>query len=538
MKKKLLPISAFIASTIIASTSFGQINSSTMYKGGGTTPGGSGSYYGTNVNASGYHSFAGGINNTATGAYSFTQGHSSTSSGHYSVAMGVRNQSTNRHCFTLGIDLQATANRSMTFGSGVVSGVGIGTDLVNNVQHSLMVGFNSDTPTFFVGPGSGLGTTGNVGIATTSPNAKLDVNGTGHFSDHVGIGTNSHPAFALFVNTDNSIGIRSHSTNWTSGVGADLRGGSRGAYGIAGAGATTGAPPTTTYGLWGIGVVGSNIACGVHGDGTGESSGYAYGVWGTAIGGGLGNYGVYGTGSGINFYAGYFDGDVYTTAMYMSSDRKLKDNIKPLSNTEKLLLLAPKEYTYRTNEYSTMNLEEGVQMGFIAQDIEKVFPNLVRTTVQPPRVDEDGEVIEEGTTFKAVNYVGLIPLMTATIQEQNETIQAQEEALSALEERINRLENSSNIEPEDGISEATLFQNVPNPFNESTMIKYSLPSSVRSAKIMIFNLNGEHKTTLEIEVSANGRTILDAHQLSPGMYVYALIADGKEVSSKKMIVTE
>ena len=538
MKKKLSTISAIIASTIIASTAFGQINSATMYKGFGNIPGGSGSYYGTNVNASGYHAFAGGRNSTATGAYSFAQGYYSISSGAYSVAMGVRNQSTNTHSFTLGIDLQSTANRSMTLGSGVVSGVGIGTDLINNIQHSLMVGFNSDTPTFFVGPGSGLGTTGNVGIATTSPNAKLDVNGTGHFNDHVGIGTNPHPAFSLFINTDNSIGILAQSTNWTSGVGAELRGGSRGAYGIAGTYATTGTPPTTAYGLWGIGVVGTSIACGVHGDGTGSGTGYAYGVWGTATGGGSGNYGVYGTGSGSGFYAGYFAGNVYTTGLYLSSDRKLKNNIKPLTNTEKFLLLEPKEYTYRTNEYSTMNLEEGTQMGFIAQDVEKVLPNLVRTTVQPPKVDEDGEIIEEGTTFKAVNYVGLIPLMTATIQEQNETIQKQEEALLALKERVNRLENNSSIESEDGISEAILFQNVPNPFNESTMIQYSLPSSVSNAKIMIFNLNGEHKLSLEIDVTANGRTILSAHQLSPGMYVYVLIADGKEVSSKKMIITE
>lgn len=523
MKKKLFTISAIVASTMIASMSFGQVNSPTMYKGSATNPGFTGSYYGSNVTSLGYLSFAGGLYSNAPGAYS--------------VALGVRNQSTNSHAVTIGIDLQATANRSMTLGSGVTTGTGV--DLVNNIQNSLMVGFNSDLPTFFVGSASGLGTTGNVGIGTTSPSAKLDVNGTGHFDDHVGIGTAPFSGASLSITTDNSIGVRSYSTNWTSGIGAELSGGSRGAYGIAGAYTTGGTVPTSTYGLWGIGVVGTSIACGVHGDGTGSGgAGYAYGVWGTATGGGAGNYGVYGTGSGANFYAGYFAGNVYTTGAYMSSDKKLKDNIKPLSNTEKLMLLSAKEYTYRTNEFPAMNLEEGVQMGFIAQEVEKVFPNLVKTTVQPPRVDDKGEVIEEGTTFKAVNYVGLIPLMTATIQEQNETIQAQEEALLALEERINRLENSNNIESDEGISEAVLFQNVPNPFTESTLIKYSLPSNISSAKIMIFNLNGEHKTTLDIEVSANGRTVLDAHQLSPGMYVYALIADGREVSSKKMIITE
>ena len=52
------------------------------------------------------------------------------------------------------------------------SGASVSDTLINDITNSLMVGFNSDIPTLFVGPSSGVGTTGNVGIGTTDPAAK------------------------------------------------------------------------------------------------------------------------------------------------------------------------------------------------------------------------------------------------------------------------------------------------------------------------------------------------------------------------------
>ena len=73
--------------------------------------------------------------------------------------------------------------RFVTAGSAtstIVLGRGVANTnrLVNNIASSLMVGFNSTIPTLFVGPSSGVGTTGNVGIGTSSPEATLEVKGT------------------------------------------------------------------------------------------------------------------------------------------------------------------------------------------------------------------------------------------------------------------------------------------------------------------------------------------------------------------------
>jgi len=61
---------------------------------------------------------------------------------------------------------------SVTIGSGVGHHT---SPLVNNKPNCLMVGFNSDIPTLFVGSSNGVSTTGNVGIGTAEPGFKLDV---------------------------------------------------------------------------------------------------------------------------------------------------------------------------------------------------------------------------------------------------------------------------------------------------------------------------------------------------------------------------
>ncbi|MHC1703652.1 MAG: tail fiber domain-containing protein [Tenuifilaceae bacterium] len=156
-----------------------------------------------------------------------------------------------------------------------------------------------------------------------------------------------------------------------------------------------------------------------------NTSGINYGIYSEATGG-TSNYGVYGIASGgTTNYAGYFAGDVTVTGTFSNpSDKNLKKNINPLSGAlKKVLKLQAVTYDWKTDmELSEMksksktdkkglvnrfNFPTGTQIGVIAQEVEKIFPELVKT-------DGDG--------LKSVDYVKIVPLLIEAIKEQQQQI--------------------------------------------------------------------------------------------------------------------
>ena len=110
---------------------------------------------------------------------------------------------------------------------------------------------------------------------------------------------------------------------------------------------------------------------------------------------------IYGTSStDPNRFAGYFNGNVFVTGTFTVSDKKLKDNIKSEENVlEKLTQLDAVTYTFKPNDQ--LNLSSELQHGFLAQNLEEVFPELV-TTIQKPVLDKDNKLVDT-YEYKAVN---------------------------------------------------------------------------------------------------------------------------------------
>ena len=103
-----------------------------------------------------------------------------------------------------------------------------------------------------------------------------------------------------------------------------------------------------------------------------------------------------------------------------SSDKRLKENFLLLQNTlEKLDKLGGYNYNYKADETKKK------QIGVIAQELEKVFPELVG---------------EDSRGFKMVNYQGLIPVLMQAIKEQQLTIQSLNEKVSSQEEKLTSIE--------------------------------------------------------------------------------------------------
>nr|MDA3929107.1 T9SS type A sorting domain-containing protein [Prolixibacteraceae bacterium] len=84
----------------------------------------------------------------------------------------------------------------------------------------------------------------------------------------------------------------------------------------------------------------------------------------------------------------------------------------------------------------------------------------------------------------------------------------------------------------------TLAQNIPNPFNQSTKINMYLPSEITKAILYVYTMQGAQIDQFEIYERGDTFTTIEGHSLNAGMYLYTLIADGKEVDTKKMILTK
>jgi cell division septum initiation protein DivIVA len=139
----------------------------------------------------------------------------------------------------------------------------------------------------------------------------------------------------------------------------------------------------------------------------------------------------------------------------------------------------------------------------------------------------------------------VVPLVKAVqeLSNENETLR---EKNNELETRIKKIEemlatNANTITSnatQNSITQSSvahLDQNVPNPSNGNTTIRYSIPSSVKQASLIITNMQGQVIKSYSLNNSAGQLTIATA-QLSPGNYFYSLITDGKKADSKQMTI--
>ena len=91
------------------------------------------------------------------------------------------------------------------------------------------------------------------------------------------------------------------------------------------------------------------------------------------------------------------------------------------------------------------------------------------------------------------------------------------------------------------MSGASLQQNIPNPFNNTTTINYTLPQSRNggtSAKIIITDKSGKVLKDVNLYAQGKGSLQIDASTLSAGAYQYSLYADGRLIDTKQMLLSK
>lgn len=91
------------------------------------------------------------------------------------------------------------------------------------------------------------------------------------------------------------------------------------------------------------------------------------------------------------------------------SDLRYKKNIQPITHSLKnILRINGVNYEWRNNEFPERSFSDKKQIGFIAQEIEKIYPEMVFT-------DEKG--------YKSVDYAKITPVLVEAIKEQQKQIE-------------------------------------------------------------------------------------------------------------------
>jgi hypothetical protein len=258
---------------------------------------------------------------------------------------------------------------------------------------------------------------------TQSGDGTLTLGSTGMVLPYAGSTASSTPGTAFsVVNTSTGIGVYGESQGgWgVEGVGGDGGGGVLGfsfaasGAGVRGYGSNKGVDGQgSVAGVYGSSSQGTGVdgfstdGNGVRGQSDGASNGgdggngvYGYSPYGQGVGGYSTNgYGVFCWGNGG-----------YTGSWSHYSDVRMKKGVETLSDgLNRVLALRGVSFTWRRDEFPEQHLNEGPQIGFIAQEVEPVLPEVVTTDLQG---------------FKAVDYSMMTPLLVEAIKQQQQEIAA------------------------------------------------------------------------------------------------------------------
>jgi hypothetical protein len=103
-------------------------------------------------------------------------------------------------------------------------------------------------------------------------------------------------------------------------------------------------------------------------------------------------------------------GDIIANSIGGSSDSRFKINIRPVTNAlDKIKALRGVYFNWNQNEYPDKQFGSNVELGFIAQEVEKIIPEVV---TKDKTKDE----------YRSIKYDKLVALLVEAIKEQQKQI--------------------------------------------------------------------------------------------------------------------
>ena len=340
----------------------------------------------TTTGATGQSSFAVGLDSTASGASSISGGYLTIASGDASVALGNGAQAAGTYSYSIGHLSKANGDNSVALGFFNES----------DGQHATSMGKSTKA--------SGNSST-SIGDSTTASGVTATAMGESTTAS-------GYVSLALGKNTTSSA-----EQSIAAGYGSIAEGNR-----------------STALGLYSKASGTSSTAMGLHTVSESPSS-LVIGTWNELNSGDEQTLFVIGNGgwdatrenylgteeSRSNALKVLVDGTTTIAGdLSINSDARLKANIVSLGATlSKLLQIDGKSYTMKKDK------REKQKIGLLAQDIEKVFP----------------ELVSESNGIKSVNYQGLVPVLINALKEQDVFMKEQQRILSVQQSELDELKS-------------------------------------------------------------------------------------------------
>ncbi len=231
-------------------------------------------------------------------------------------------------------------------------------------------------------------------------------------------------------------------------------------------------------------------------------------------------------------FANVYAQNHYANGVLLTSDKRLKENFRIIEKPlEKILQMRGQKYDFinqladSCKDETEKKRQERIgkdRLGFIAQDLQKILPEAVFYFE-----DEDRYYID---------YNAVIPVIVEAMKEQEAKIEELKSVIANNGLKSATIPTGSAVTPAE--NRASLDQNIPNPFNRETRIGCTIPESSGSSVLYIYNMNGTQLQQHNVNGKGRQTITISGNSLEPGMYLYALVVDGKEVDTKRMILTK
>ena len=270
--------------------------------------------------------------------------------------------------------------------------------------------------------------------------------------------------------------------------------------------------------------------------------------------------GIVSIGYNLGFVNSYTDllqvnSDIYANGNNIASDRRYKQDFSPFVNAlQKIDSINPVYFYYDTVNYARFNFSSHQQVGFVAQNVDSVLPQVVQ-------INDSGYYSMDYSRMTALLLAGEkeLKLKTDTLNGLKGSVDSLKETVDSLRTAFNsamscinnlcnnqggRMEhgnntggnNFSNVQDVTLSTAAILYQNTPNPFGSGgTRINYYLPEGTMGASIVFFDAYGNKLKEVQLSQTGMGSININPNQLSNGVYTYSLVINGNVVDTKKMV---